>query len=337
MLADFASWWTAQMRSLLPAPLRTAGLPRRRSLVATVAPDGRQIDLALRTGTTETRLGPLANTGIAPRNRRTRLSLRVPPAMVLERSLVLPLAAEADLTRIIAYEMDRQTPFRAEDVIWTCRVEQRDTVRRQLHIHLAVLPRVPIQPALDALKRAGRSPASIETDAAPASRITLKLLPAAAPGALSGRRAERLALACCALLASAAIATPFAHQSLAFARIDARIDAVRPQVAVAEKLRARLRAGAAAADALATARNQLGLALEALTVLTEVLPDDTYLTTLSAHQRAFTFNGRSAAAARSLGAMAAHPLIRNPVFTGPVVRDEVNGGETFSIRAEIGH
>ena len=50
MLADFVSWWRGQMRSLLPARLLAADLPWRRSLVATIGPDARQIDLALRTG-----------------------------------------------------------------------------------------------------------------------------------------------------------------------------------------------------------------------------------------------------------------------------------------------
>jgi hypothetical protein len=34
--------------------------------------------------------------------------------------------------------------------------------------------------------------------------------------------------------------------------------------------------------------------------------------------------------------MAANPAVHNPAFTAPVIRDETNGGEMFSIRAEIG-
>ena len=63
-----------------------------------------------------------------------------------------------------------------------------------------------------------------------------------------------------------------------------------------------------------------------------ILPDDTHLTTLSLWQRKLTISGRSAAAARLIGAMAAQPLIHNPAFAAPVIRDEDNGGEKFSIR-----
>jgi general secretion pathway protein L len=86
---------------------------------------------------------------------------------------------------------------------------------------------------------------------------------------------------------------------------------------------------------IAAARVQAGAPLHSIAVLTDVLPDDTHLTTLGLRQRRLTISGRSAAAARLIGAMAAQPLIHNPVFAAPVIRDEDNGGEKFSIRADL--
>jgi general secretion pathway protein L len=67
-----------------------------------------------------------------------------------------------------------------------------------------------------------------------------------------------------------------------------------------------------------------------------MLPDDTYLTLLTITQRKLSISGRSASAARLIGALAANPALRNPTFAAPVVRDETNGGEMFSIRVEVG-
>ena len=89
-------------------------------------------------------------------------------------------------------------------------------------------------------------------------------------------------------------------------------------------------------EALATARGQVGAPLQYIALLTDVLADDTYLTTISLKQRKLAISGHSAAAARLIGAMAANPLIHDPAFTAPVTRDETNGGEAFSIRAELG-
>jgi general secretion pathway protein L len=140
----------------------------------------------------------------------------------------------------------------------------------------------------------------------------------------------------CALLAVAAIALPFVRQSFEFSALDERIEAIRPQVAEAEKLRKAIAGSAATADAITAAHNQVGAPLQTIAVLTEVLPDDTYLTSLSLRQRKLSIAGRSAAAAKLIGAMAAHPLIRNPAFVAPVIRDETNGGQMFSIRSDLG-
>jgi general secretion pathway protein L len=140
----------------------------------------------------------------------------------------------------------------------------------------------------------------------------------------------------CGVLAVAAVALPFIVQSIAWTGIDARIEAMRPQVALAEALRKQIADNATLPHTLAAARVQAGAPLHSIAVLTDVLPDDTHLITLSLRQRKLTISGRSAAAARLIGAMAAQPLIHNPAFAAPVIRDEDNGGEKFSIRADLG-
>jgi general secretion pathway protein L len=111
---------------------------------------------------------------------------------------------------------------------------------------------------------------------------------------------------------------------------------MKPRVAEAEGLRKKLTNSATMTDAATVARGQVGAPLQFIAVLTDVLPDDTFLTNISLRQRKLTITGRSAAAARLIGAMAANPLIRNPTFAAPVIRDEANTGEGFSIRADLG-
>ena len=111
---------------------------------------------------------------------------------------------------------------------------------------------------------------------------------------------------------------------------------MRSQVAEADRLRTAIAGGVVAADAIRAARDQVGVPLQTLAAVTAALPDDTFLLSLDAHQRRVTISGRSGASARLIGAMAANPAVHNPAFTAPVIRDETNGGEMFSIRAEIG-
>ena len=81
-------------------------------------------------------------------------------------------------------------------------------------------------------------------------------------------------------------------------------------------------------------------ALRAIAALTEILPDDTWLTELTLRQRKLTMAGRSAGAARLIGLLSADPTIRDAAFAAPVTRAEgtraeSGGVDAFSIRAEL--
>jgi len=271
-----------------------------------------------------------------PKAKRRSLTLQVCPDLLLEREVVLPLAAAQDLKRVMAYEMDRLTPFRAEEVFWTCRAGQRDTVRNQLHVRITIIPRLPLQPVLAALQQAGFDPVQIE-----AGGMTKRCQPIFLEEGRPDRtwlrsRYGAVSLAGCGILSAAAVALPFILQSVAGAGIDGRIDEIKPQAIEAERLRNKIASGAMTVDAIATARGAVSTPLQAIALLTDALPDDTFLTTLSTLRSKLTISGRSASAARLIGAMTAVPQIHNAAFTAPVIRDEINGGEMFSISAELG-
>jgi general secretion pathway protein L len=345
MLSDLFKWWKEQMRDLVPASLRPSpGRTWRRTLVIVPELPGlSSVELFMQGRGGESTLGrhALNSEGLRaalarlPRALRTASVLRLPSDLLLEREIALPLAAENDLKRVVSYEMDRLTPFRADEVFWSCSVGRRDPARNRLHVRVTVVPYIRVESILSALLQTGLAPARISAGGEAAQRIVP--LTEDRPGhRWLGPRADAYALGLCGVLAMAAVALPFILQSVASSRIDARVDAIRQQVTEAEKLRKKIANGATTADAIAAARNQLGTPLQTIALLTDLLPDDTYLTALNLRQRKLTISGRSAAAARLIGAMAANPLIHNPAFTAPVIRDETNGGEMFSIRAELG-
>ena len=266
-----------------------------------------------------------------PKALRRSMVLQVPADLLLERAAILPLAAEQDLKRVVGYELDRLTPFRADEVLWTCTVDGRDTARNQLHVRITIALLLRVQPVLTALQQAGLYPARIEARAATGPRRGIPLGKGPSDQTWLDRRIDGCALAGCGLLAVIAVAMPFAIQSVAGARIDAQIEAARPQSIAAERLLKMIASGAATSDAITAARDQAGTVLQAIALLTDVLPDDTFLTLLSARQRKLAISGRSTAAARLIGLLTAHPLIHHPSFTTSVVRDETSGGELFSI------
>ena len=143
------------------------------------------------------------------------VALRVSRDLLLEREIVLPLAAERDLRRVITYEMDRLTPFRADEVFWTCNADRRDSARNRLHVRVTIVPRVRVQPVLAALQRVRLVPVRIEAAGSAGSQHIIPLDGKPRGGNWFGPRTDAYALGGCGMLAVAAVALPFIVQSIA--------------------------------------------------------------------------------------------------------------------------
>ncbi|MBP0494952.1 PilN domain-containing protein [Pararoseomonas indoligenes] len=333
------------MRELLSAGMRPSE-DRSDALIATLQPADASLSLSRRRRGRESPAGafsidPAGATALrrqlGPGRRAPRLLLRVPPALVLERPVTLPLATEGELDRVLAYELDRLSPFRAEEVFWTYAVEGRDTSAGQIRLRLALVPRQGLEAALGTLRAAGMPAAGLLAPRGSGGSWSFGL---EAPGTArepAGRRlALRLAVAGCAALALVAAALPFLRQQRALAAAEARIAASRPAVTEVEALRRRTAERAGGNDALSAEAARLGRPLEALAALTAILPDDTFLTALTLRQGVATLTGQSAGAARLIAALSADPSIRSAAFAAPVTRQEGGRGEVFTIRVDFG-
>lgn len=332
MLAEFARWWMEQMRALaqplLPPP---TALPD--ALIAAIEGDieghtaeGVTGTLLLRRDGKETalrRLSPTARPPAVPGHLAT--GLRLPPGSVLSRELVLPLAAARDLRAMIGFEMDRLTPFAADELYWSTSNVTADRARAKLRLTLAIVPRRQVESLRAGLARCHVRPAFIEAGAA---RIEL------GGQRMSGRWRRQGLPALCAVLVLACIATPFARQQVALDAAATSIAAATPAARVAQDLRRQLAGAAQGRAAIAQARHA-GDALQVLATLTAALPDGTWLGDLTLKQGALSFDGQSADAAGLIGRLSAVPGLRDPSFTAPVTRTADGRADLFSLRATV--
>ena len=84
--------------------------------------------------------------------------LRLPPELLLEQQATLPIAAERDPERVLSYEMDRITPFTADELFWTWAVERRDRIQGRLYLRLLLVPKIRLAPVLAAIARGWPAP-----------------------------------------------------------------------------------------------------------------------------------------------------------------------------------
>lgn len=345
MVQGFLTWWVGQLASLLPGVQRRRGPDGARfTSIALLSPlEASPIEVEVTPSARGRPVTPerllLTEGGInrlrsllaqAP---RAALRLRVPAGLLLERQVVLPLAAERAPESVLQYEMERLTPFAAADIFWSCRITRRDPAQERLHLRLTLVHRATLAPLLDLLRSAGAIFSVI--DASPGAgqtawgRIDLVAERKAPP---AGRRPV---LALCGALAVAVVAVPFVRQSLALADVEAQIAALDQPIAEATALRRGIAARAEGSDVLQAARQRLGNPLRTLAVVTQALPDDTYLTDLTLRQRRLTLGGQSAAAVRLIARLSADPAIRGAAFTAPVTRSETGRTDQFAIAAEV--
>jgi general secretion pathway protein L len=348
MLNDYVAWWTEQMLSLVPPILRRKGLDDGDALVieflVSMGEPPSAVTLALRRHRRIHPLGsyPLDDMGLmAGRDavglvgRPTAIDLVLPPDMVMEKRVVLPLATEREIDRVITYEMDRETPFTADEVWWTAAVDSRDRAESKLTVRLSVVPRVLLAGLLDLLGQTGLRPTSL---IAPTEDGTQRHIPLAGDGAVAAmfwqRRLLPLAIATCALLIPAVLATPFIRQAIALEEINDRISALKPQVTQVDALRRRIDPSGAGGDIFSVEMARLGDPLKVLAAVTKVLPDDTYLTEFTMRQRQVTLVGQSVDAAQLIGALAHDTSFRDPAFTAPITRLKDVSRDLFSIKVE---
>ena len=332
MLQDYLTWWVEQMRSLVPA--RFAARTRYADALVLHGTAGGLFAATRRAGN-ETSLGPVLPGSDAlrrlPAGRRAPAVLRPPASALLEQSVTLPLAAEAELAAVLRNEMDRLTPFRAEDLFWDWRVERRDRVAGRLLLRLLLLPKTAVAALLAAAETAGLRPAALEVT----TTHGLEHLSLASPA--SGRptgRSARIAAVLCVALALAACVLPIVRQELAIRAADQVIAKQRAAVAVVEGLRRRLAATGSGADLFASEAARVGNPLRALAAVTAALPDDTYLIAFSLRERVMSLSGRSAAATRLITMLSADPDLQDPSFDAPITRIG-DKADLFSIRVRL--
>ncbi|CAG4914586.1 unnamed protein product [Acidocella sp. C78] len=325
---DFIHWYIATLRSLVPGALRRPG-GRDAAVTVTAAagapPAAAEVTQEGRGGGSALgRLGQMRRSAVI-----RPVVLRLRGAGALIRRVTLPAAARRDLAAALAFEIDRLTPFTAEEVLVAHEIVARDPAQGLLHVRLAVLPRAWIAGLLAALGEAGFAAVRIEAAGTEGEAVF------ALPGARRQSRVPPALALLAAALAGLCLAIPPARQALALHRLATARDAIAPQVRLAEALRARLAAEDRFRAALGAEAAREGDMLRMLAALTSALPDRSYLTDLSLRDRVATLDGESPNAAGLIARLAADPHFADPAFAAPVTRSLNGNGDVFSIRVRL--
>ncbi len=345
-LPVFFDWWLGQLRSLLPARWRAALETKDAELWLQIA-DGR---LQVRPGAVGP-VAPLVDLDLAVADelnvafeaalsedlRNRRRVLLVPANQVLRRRLQLPAAARENLATVLGFELDRQTPFRAEQVYFDSRLLPHANAAKTIPVELGLVPREPVQAALSAL-----GPLAAQLDVidslASGARMGFNFL----PPAQRRRRVHRvlwinLALLCASLLFLLLAMSHLVDNRLAAVEsLRAESDAQRDSARVVAGLRKSLEDAVAGANFLAVRKQSAPSMIELLSTLTTTLPDDTFIERLNVAGTTLSLTGQSAQAAQLIELLRNAKGIREAALSGAIQPDARSGKDRFNITAQVG-
>jgi general secretion pathway protein L len=268
---------------------------------------------------------------------RAKLVLRLPGELALKKTLLLPTAAEENLHDILGFEMDRQTPFTAEQVYYDQYVRGRDPQGQQIEVDMVVVPRRVVDEWLGKLGNWGIAPKVVDVDdedvAQPINllpaglRSTRKDLPTRLPTLLRG-----LALA---LLAGLAI-VPFVQLSRGNQQLQAWVKEAKQRAEGALKVQEQLDGFQKEASLLIEKKRSQVPAIEVINELTRLLPDDSWLYQLSLKGSGINIQGESSGATALLNALESSRLFSKASFRSPVTQNARTSRERFDIAVEFG-
>lgn len=259
--------------------------------------------------------------------RRLPARLVLPAHEFMAQTISLPVAATADLQRVLAFEIDRYTPYPAEQVQFAARVEGRRGATAQ--VLLVAVHRQRLQAILDHCHGAGLPVAGV--DAQGVDLLPAELRPQA-PAAWFNRV---LALSVVVLLGALMLVVLNGRQA-SVARMQAEVQQQRQQVQALEQQRRELTDTQGAASYLARLKQARPTLTALLTELTQCLGDDTWLEQLEVRDGGeVNISGQSKhASALITRAHACHSL-QDPRFQGVIQPDGTTGSERFSLVAQL--
>ena len=271
--------------------------------------------------------------------RRAGLTLRIAPEAALHKRLTLPIAAEADLRDVLSFEIDRLTPFKRTEALFTYDVLRRDTIARQLDVKIIVVPKTTVDHALGVLSRIGIEPDAVEPACGDGRDGSGDVAQLQISNGGKGDHVIRAVLGSLAFLTFMLVVLvlylPLRQDRVVVDRLTAEMTEARIRVDDAVRLRAESLARGEDQGRLRERKKQTYAVIELLEEVSRILPDHTHLTLLELNGGQLMLVGNSALASTVLSLIEESPMFERTSFRAPVTQDPRLLRERFQIVTHI--
>jgi general secretion pathway protein L len=258
----------------------------------------------------------------------------IPARESLDKPLTLPLAAKAHLDEAVRYQIERISPFKGDNTLYSVKLLGSDENADALRLNLTIVPRVFVE-GLEAL--GARLGLGIEQFVL--ERVGSRLEPLAfqteaeAPAKLS--LATKAFLAASLILLTTLLLVPVLEKKNRAAALEREIGLVKPKADQVLKL-------SSERDKIMALRSQvIGLKrvgqppIAILSKLSEILDDQSFLFEFRIEGAVVTISGLSSDASKLAQRLGEASAFKSVKFSGPVLRDQQAERDRFTLIVEL--
>lgn len=330
-------WWVGQVSDALPK----LSSVRKRAAVAAIARDGKLV-LRLRDdpGTVlgvlggetfeEARQHLLSKISTATRGNK-RVVLLIPEDAGLQRQVELPIAAEAHLDAVAANELDRWTPWRPDQAVFSAKVLERSQALGKIVVELTAVPHFVFSEASELLKDAGLALIGILR----ARRGQANQFVEIQAESGSSARFQRLKVGGLALAGGIILilVAAFVQKIIAINTLEARLTEIAGEVEATQKLVEESRVLALRAGYADEVKSARPSAIVVLNALSAMLPDNCWLEQMSMEGDKLQIQGHAQDALSLLSLLNSSGQFTDVKFESEIVADPEAGSESFNLNA----
>jgi general secretion pathway protein L len=358
--AEFWRWWTAELRGLVPRALRARWRVESLSPLIEVLDDSyvlkrpvveagrvayRVVDEIAREPGTRPGADPqlaMAVEALQAETGRGPLTVSLPKAMALRRDVVLPLAVEENLREAVEFEVDRLTPFRADQVYCDAVVVDRDAAARECRVLLVYALRSHVDDVAAGMRAAGAELEAVVPQGAESAGVNL--LPVQEERAVTSRTVLRLLpWVLVLLLALAATAIPIWQKRELAIAINREVGRAHDLAQTVDTIRREAEQLEGQYNFLLARKFAFPSTVQLLEELTRLFPDDTWLSQLDMRttgrgkevSRELQMRGDTANAGRLISVLEGSSLITGAAPRSPTLKLQPGPGEAFDLGAQV--
>jgi general secretion pathway protein L len=330
-VSNFSAWWISELRGVFQPLIEKYWVDRADTIDIRLPAEGEAV--------------------LPPKLNGRDVRVLVDWAHVLRKTVSYPAVVEENLAMVLASDLDRQTPFTADQIYLTHRVlartESADGVAR-IDVELTMVLRRVVAPLIERIRISGGAVYSvIITD--PADGHAVELLPVAerAPRRLSQLQKINLGLlATLIALFLAAIVVPIAQRRAEVLELQPMVDKAKNEADATRKIEAEFQRLSQEYQIATTKKYQAYAAVDIIEELTRLSPDTTWLQSLEMKSppgagknkssiREVQLIGEAASASKMIEALEQSPLLQNTTQRAQTTRGSQPNTERFQIATEL--